>query len=286
MILDVFEEVLSNLDSEGEDECGDNWVDLVRERLFGLEAAYRILTQQDRSRIDYAEISTQAAYVFAYGMPRAGFTYERLKRHRETLGKPLFATPDIRVASVGGGPASELVGLIAYLNDAASEENVASIAYTIFDLGEEWENVANLTAECIPPNIEVALNFQRLNLLDAAEILQTSLAGNQLVIFSYVISELCAFKARMPVVDNIRMLLRTLDPGAFVFYMDSESYPFYSTFNSCKAQVMGLKELKDLGGNTYFDAGEYSGTFERYCTELDRDPRLDGNIVSKLLKRD
>jgi ribosomal protein RSM22 (predicted rRNA methylase) len=286
MILGVFEEVLANLDEQGEEDFGDDWMDLVTARQISLEASYRILTRPDRQPIDYSEAPTQAAYVFAYGMPRAGFTYERLKQHRQSFGQPLFPSREISVASIGGGPASELVGLLAYLNDPRMGEDVVSVDYKIFDLGEEWENIANLVADCVPDDIDVTISFEQLDLLDRAQAQQATLAGHDLVIFSYVISELCAFKNEMPVEDNIRTMLRTLDGGSFVLYLDSESFPFYSTFNSCRAFVSGLRQLEDIGGNTVFDPGEYEGVFERYCEELDRDPRLDGNIVSKLLKRD
>lgn len=285
MILDTFEEVLSNLDTEGEEEFGEDWVDLVRERLRTLEAAYRILTQADRQPIDYSELPTQAAYVFAYGMPRAGFTYERLKAHRASLGRPLFARPNIQVTSIGGGPASELVGLLQYISDPDAGENVTSITYSVVDHGREWEHVANLVADCVPEGIDVAIGFQQCNLLDRQEVRQIDLSDNDLTIFSYIISELRAFTETAPVVDNIKTVLKTLDRGSFVLYLDSESYPFYSLFNSCRA-VARLVQREDIGGNTQFDPGEYTETFERFCDELERDPRLDGNIVSKLLEKE
>lgn len=286
MILDTFEEVLANLDSQGEEEFGDDWVEAVRDRLRSLEASYRILTQADRQPIDYSDLATQAAYVFAYGMPRGGFTYERLKLHRAALGRPLFTEQHIRVTSVGGGPASELIGLIHYLSDPEMGEHVASVSYSIVDHGREWEHVANLVADCIQCGIDVQISFQQCNLLNDIEVGKISLAKSHLAIFSYVISELRAFRDKFPVVGNIQSLLHTVDNGSFVLYMDSESYPFYSLFNSCRAGVAGLVQREDIGGNTEFDPGQYQGIFERYCEELERDPRLDGNIVSKLLERE
>lgn len=286
MILDVFEEVLANLDDDGEEQFGDDWVDLVRERLRALEAEYRLLAQADRPPIDYSELPTQAAYVFAYGMPRAGFTYERLKLHRESLGRPLFSGPDIAVMSIGGGPASELVGLLHYLNDPDMGEDVTSVAYTVVDVGAEWEHVANLVADCVPAGIDVTIDFEQVDLLNEQQAQNLSLENYDMAIFSYIISELRSYKDEFPVVENIKSILRTLDAGSFVFYMDSESYKFYSLFNSCKANVARLFERKDIGGNTVFDPGQYDGIFSRYCDELERDPRLDGNIVSKLLERE
>lgn len=285
MILSVFEEVLSNLDSHGEEKFGEDWIDLVRERLQALEAAYRILTQPDRQPIDYSELPTQAAYVFAYGMPRAGFTYERLKAHRMSLGRPLFARPNIQVTSIGGGPASELVGLLQYFRDPDVGEKVTSISYTIVDHDGEWEHVANLVADCVPEDIDVVMNFRRCNLLDKQDIRQIDLSDDDLTIFSYIISELKAFTGTYPVVENVKTILTTLDVGSFVFYMDSESYKFYSLFNSCR-NVPRLIRREDIEGNTKFDPGPYSGVFASFCVDLDRDPRLDGNIVSKLLEKE
>lgn len=286
MILDAFEQVLSVLDESGKDEFNGAWMSLVGDRLLALEDAYRILTVAEREPIDYSELPTQAAYVFAYGMPRAGITYLRLKQHREDLGQPLFTKPSIKVASVGGGPASELGGLIAYLNDVESTENVTSIEYTVFDRSEAWEHVADLLVDALSDNIEIKLYFHEIDLLNGDEVNQTSLAGFDLVIFSYVVSELCGFESQHPVEDNIRHLFRTLDSGGFILYLDSESFPFYSFFNKCKSYVKGLRQRSDVGGNTVFEVGAYEGIFAEYCDELERKPRLDLNIVSKLLERD
>ena len=133
MISEIFEELLLSLDELGRDARGESWEDDVAEELIGLRAAYDCLTEPDRSVIDYSDPATQAAYVYAYAIGRAEFTYQLLKRHRAALGAPIFKTKEARVTSLGGGPGSEIAGLVKYLLDEDSGEEVESIKYWVFD---------------------------------------------------------------------------------------------------------------------------------------------------------
>ena len=81
-MIDAFETVLKSLDKRGREQFGNKWMKEVQGRSKILEESYKILNQIGRDPINYSELATQAAYVFAYGMPRAYFTDEFLRRHR------------------------------------------------------------------------------------------------------------------------------------------------------------------------------------------------------------
>jgi hypothetical protein len=149
MIFDVFERVLSELDSSGEDTFGDRWQPEVAAALECLSEYYgnQNLRNPDRELVDYSGLPTQAAYTFMYAIGRADFTYQLLSRFRQALGKPLFNKSSLNVTSVGGGPASELVGLVRYLGDAASGETylkfctMLSIRKTTGTLSRIWSSM-------------------------------------------------------------------------------------------------------------------------------------------------
>ena len=126
-MLVAFEEALKALNDEGFKSHQEQWMPRVKDSWDALIQSYQLLTKQDRNPIDYSASEVQAAYIYAYAMPRAYFTHEMLRRHRQAIGAPLLPKGKIRVVSLGGGPASELVGLLEYLGDAANGEVVTGI---------------------------------------------------------------------------------------------------------------------------------------------------------------
>lgn len=113
-MLDVFERALRNLNASGRKKFGDGWLVRLAKRREKLKQAYASLDESDRDAIPYSSLSARTAYVFAYAPTRAEYTRQFLLRHRAKLGSALFGKAGIRVVSFGGGPASELVGLIGF----------------------------------------------------------------------------------------------------------------------------------------------------------------------------
>ncbi len=156
-----FENVLRILHRQGTKRFGDEWAARLRQRKTKLEGAYATLDEQNRDPIAYAPLSAQTAYVFAYAPTRADYTRQYLLRHRNALGTPLFARDRIEVVSFGGGPASELVGLVRYLEDAAAGEPVTAIEYVVYDKDGDWNAVATTVADAIDTDIESRCDMRK-----------------------------------------------------------------------------------------------------------------------------
>ena len=127
-MLEVFEPALRRLDRAGLKKWGDDWYPRLARRRETLKTAYAALDEPDRDPIIYASLTAQTAYVFAYAPTRAEYARQFLTRHRHCLGRPLFAGAELKVVSFGGGPASELVGLIRYLEDPSNGETVEKVS--------------------------------------------------------------------------------------------------------------------------------------------------------------
>ena len=132
MIEEVFEKLLYSLHQMGREQSGDAWESQISNSLEMLREEYDELTVENRGEIDYESLSTQTAYVYAYAIGRAEFTYQLLKRYRVELGQPIFRNKEARITSLGGGPGSEIAGVVKYLLDSANGENVKSIKYWVF----------------------------------------------------------------------------------------------------------------------------------------------------------
>jgi hypothetical protein len=159
MIYDSVKGVLAALDAQGDTDYED-WNDQVASSLATLEGSYRELRNANRDLIDYNDLATQAAYVFRYVLGHADFVHDFLKHARVSTGKPLFKDEEIWVTSIGGGPGSELLGLLKYLSENDGEPKITKIVYTVIDKEKNWEHVVDMFIDEVDTEIEVDLYFQ------------------------------------------------------------------------------------------------------------------------------
>lgn len=286
MIFEVFEDVLADLDSSGEEMFGDAWHLELRaavERLAGYYGNQNLRNAQ-RELIDYGGLGTQAVYIYMYAIGRAEFTYQLLKRYRAQAGQPLFKGPSLNVTSIGGGPASELVGLVKYLDEFA-DEGVTEILYDVLDKESRWEPLAELVVEKIPSDIEITLRFEEFDLTNEEGIGETSVQYDDLVMMSFFVSEICELPNPKIVKENLEALLGSIKNGAKLFYNDSDAYSFYKYMNYRAGSVKGLRETLEIQDMIVFDYANPGETFLDYSETLDRTPHLSSKAVSKLYER-
>lgn len=276
MIEEIFEKLLYSLDQQGQDEREDDWSEDVSTSLESLRESYDTLTVKDRAAIDYGELATQAAYVFAYAIGRAEFTYQLLKRHRAALGAPIFSGDKVTITSIGGGPGSEIAGLVKYLLDPESDENVKSIKYWVLDKDKAWEHLCQSVVDSLEAYIPVELNFIAVDLCKPKSFKNISLAGDDMIILSFIISELCALTDKDKAESTLRELYQTLDNGAKIFYNDSNASSFYYFFNDTRKFVKGLGKVSqksEVVEEICIDLN-FGETYIQYIENLDATPHL------------
>ncbi len=284
MIEAIFENLLESLHQQGQEEMAGDWEDEVVAGMEALRLAYKNLTAQGRDGIDYTGLSVQAAYIFVYAIGRAEFTYQLLKQHRAKYGEPIFKNSVAKITSLGGGPGSEIAGIAKYILDPASGENVDSMEYWVFDKNGEWENLCQSIVDGVSEFLPVKLEYDSLDLCDRAACNRLSLKGHDMLVLSFVISELCALPNKHDVLEGLRAIYKTLDGGAKIFYNDSSASDFYYFFNESKTYVKGLGKVSqvsevidDISINLNFGA-----TFERFEEFSGVSPHVNSDALSKL----
>lgn len=287
MIEEVFERLLYDIDQQGQAEMQDDWDDEVASRLESLRDAYDNLTVLGRAEIDYSDLATQAAYVFAYGIGRAEFTYQLLKGHREKLGEPIFPNSVARITSLGGGPGSEIAGVVKYLMDPASGEKVKSIKYWVFDKDGLWSDVCEPLVSSLAKYIPIELVYDTLDLCDQKQCGKISLEGDNLLILSFIISELCSVSHKKDAEESLRELYKTMDNGSRIFYNDSNASSFYYFFNETKKFVKGLGKVSQKSEiiQKIVMNLKFGPTYNEYMDRFDVTPHLTSDALSKFLVR-
>ena len=287
MIGQLFDEVLSELDSSGADSFGSEWQSKVIAGADALSSYYgnHNLLDPNRALVDYGGLPTQAAYIFMYAVGRAHFTYQLLCRFRKEIGRPIFGKTTLNVTSVGGGPASELVGLIFYLDDLTNGESVSEILYDVIDKEGDWESVTDLVVEKLATSIDITTRCIQCDLSVSGASTNISLEFDDLVMMSFFVSEICELPNAKAVRDNIESLCHSMRKGAKLFYNDSDAYSFYYYMNQRARSVKGLVELAEIQDTISFDYSDPGETFQEYEEFLGKVPHLSSKAVSKLYDR-
>jgi Putative SAM-dependent methyltransferase len=278
--------VLNSLDEAGCDEHGEDWDDLLKARLDSLEKSYKELRVRDRVLIDYSDLSMQAAYLFMYAIGRAEFTYQILEQMSAESGGVFFKDGHLRISSIGGGPGSELAGLIKFLESDACTANVTSIAYRVFDKEGNWRHIVEALRDALETNIKIELIFEKLDVEDAQSCLAKTLQDDDFIVMSFFISEVCEIANRNSVITSLNHLLGTVSEGSHLFYNDSDAYSFYTFMNARAASARRYVQRVEVQETIVVRNPQFDGVFESMIERLDKTPHLNSKAVAKLFRRD
>lgn len=283
MIAEAVRTVLTAVDEQGRTDYPD-WQDQVQTSITSLEASYRELRNVGRDLIDYSELPTQAAYLYRYVIGHAEFVYEILTRARAAMGVPLFSAGNLWVTSIGGGPGSDILGLIKYLKNN-NDELVKGISYTVVDKEQNWNHIIDLFCEHFEDEFDINLIFQTCDLSGNNLPESVTLKDEALVIMSFFISEVCAIPESRKVVSNVTGLLKTMKNDAILLYNDSSAYSFHSFFDERVSSANNFHEIIEIREDIRANSPGYDGIFEIYHEEFGYGFKLSGNAVAKTLRR-
>jgi Protein of unknown function (DUF3115). len=285
MIFDVVRSVMTILDDQGAADH-DDWEDLLAERLASLEASYAELLKVDRELIDYSDLATQTAYVFRYVIGHAEYICQLLTMARQDTGAPLFETDELWVTSVGGGPGSELLGLVKYLAQAKTKEpEIKKIVYTVVDKENNWRHVIDLVIDAIETDIEIDVYYRTFDVTEEKIPDNVTLKHEELVFMSFFISEVCRLPDAKNVRKNVTAILDSMPSNSLLLYNDSRAYSFHSFFDARVAAAKGFDEVVSFDQELKVKSPDFSGLIGEFIEKYDYRPRLSSNAISKLMRR-
>lgn len=285
MTFGAIGKLLENLDQAGADEHQDNWDNIVIKQLSELEESYKILRVRDRKLINYSELSTQLAYVFMYAIGRAEFTFEIIKRLSSAVDGKLFSDGELRVSSIGGGPGSELAGLIKFLESDACGAKITRITYRVFDKEQNWRHVVEQLCESLDTKIQINLIFVALDVEDTAACYRVSLSEDDLIIMSFFVSEVCEVANRDDVIASLNHLLGTVSTKSHLFYNDSDAYSFYTFINERTNAAKRYDQRVEIQEMITVKAPNFEGVFDDMIERFGKTPHLNSKAVAKLFQR-
>jgi hypothetical protein len=136
---------------------------LVKAEIERLTPAYLNLTDASRPAINYSEPVTRFAYIYKYTVAHADYIRQLIQ------GCPaissLFTEPKVDVACLGGGPGSDLLGIMKHMLQTGSKTKFKCF---IFDKERAWGDSWSDVADNLEAPFQVFPIFEQLDVTDSA----------------------------------------------------------------------------------------------------------------------
>lgn len=230
---------------------------LIANKLNYLADRYKNLLRLSEP-IDYSDPVTRFAYIYKYVPFHANIIFNVINQS-DTIQR-LFEGDKVKVSCIGGGPGSDLLGILKYIMGL---KKYPTLSFTLFDReeawGESWEDVGEkLNLDC-----NIRTYFQRFDIADSNTWLQKEkYLGANLFTMMYFISEIYNIKEKA---ENYFIHLFTHIPeGSYVLFVDNDSFVFVDWFDTM-TKHFHLEIVNEKSGYMQFeDPGERRTDFGKY----------------------
>ena len=276
---------LDELYAEGTKKYGDKLDETIRQKMAILTASYGELGTTGGAPINYRDSATRFAYVFKYTASHGDYVVQMLEAARKPNNKNLFTTDSMRLSCIGGGPGSDVIGVLKYLSEYSSEPPKKITCY-LLDKEQAWADTWTEIGEKIKGSAQLNVHFQPLDVTNPDSwVAQTRFLQADLFTLSYFVSEVYRFRGG-PVTDFWKTLFDEAKPGALFLYVDNGAEMFNQYFDS------QWRDRNDITADVISDnkpltpqASEQASELGSYLTKFGQSPKLKSQISFRILRK-
>ncbi len=215
----------------------------IKHELANLSMEYGKLTDTKAGGIDYSDPMKRFAYIFKYTVAHADYIMQLVRMSQPV--KKLFTRSDVEVACLGGGPGSDLLGVLKFMIASGSKSNLTCY---IFDRERAWGDSWSRVAKKLNAPFYMFPVFQQMDVTDSQtwasyqDYLQADLFT-----LSYFMSEVWRIKSKAE--PFFQHCMGRAKKGSLFLFIDNNSSQFYGWFDYLAEQN---KLEKVEGGTTEF----------------------------------
>lgn len=256
----------------------------VKSEIHYLNQHYRNLENSRRSPINYRDPATRIAYVHCYVTAHGDYLVQALTNLRYHLGKHLFPNELARVSCIGGGPGSDILAILKYLDEHS--EPIRKLTCYLLDGEQAWADTWTEIEDPLGIDLNLKTNFQRLDVTQPDTwTYQTNFLKADLFTLSYFVSEVRAFDSDGAVTSFLNNLLQEAKPGALVLYIDNGYDDLNEYFDGIWAdtQFECLLEESNRPWNLRFS--EEKTDIQAYINKFDWTPKIGSKLSLRILRK-
>jgi hypothetical protein len=232
----------------------------IRTQLSYLHQKYMNLLNNPEP-IDYRDPVTRFAYLYRYVTSHANLVYTLIDSSKYLPA--LFECESLKITCIGGGPGSDLLGILKYMMNTG--RNVP-IHCTLYDREQAWGESWSDVDQKVGPGFKTSTFFQPFDVTDAETwSFHTKYLNSDLFTMIYFLSEVYLLREQAePFFMNLFSRARS---GSMFLFIDNNSPSFYEWFdmlaNRCGLAIVENDNLvmKLPLDEQKTDLGEYFGKF-------------------------
>lgn len=222
--------VLDNLYNEiyaVEESSTDN---IIASKLMYLSKKYENLEDVNPADIDYNDPATRFAYVYRYTTAHANIVFQRIRDL--PILREAFNSNTFTVGWLGGGPGSDLLGILKFMNVCGIPESLKKLRCTTCDKeqtwNETWYNIDGKIENSFP--FSSSFHFLPVDITEPKSLtVARKIADTDLFTMIYFLSEVYAY--REDAREFFECLFAQAKPGALLFFVDNSRQKFYNWFD-------------------------------------------------------
>ena len=229
--------------------------------------------------IDYSKPETRFAYIYKYVATHASYVAQVIEL--ENLLTRYKNRTSLDVTCIGGGPGSELVGVLkSVIGGCDSIQNLhAYLLDRVQDWGDSWSDIHKKTN--LP--IQLGVNFTSFDITKKSWSNHAKFFGSDLIILSYFASEISAL-ATADTKTFFNDLYAKAKVGAILMIVDNNSPSFNSYINN-EIIMPGWTVLNTAVGEMTPEADEQASAIGDYKNWITHNPKLKSKICYWVLEK-
>jgi hypothetical protein len=230
----------------------------IRKELDNLSSEYRTLVSSASSPIDYSDSVKRFAYIYKYTVAHADYIMQIIEESHEL--RKQFSNNSIEVTCLGGGPGSDLLGILKYL--IRSNAKNLSLKCYIFDKERSWGDSWSDVASQLSPPFSIFPVFQQMDVTDPTtwSSYQKFLRAD-LFTLSYFLSEV--FKIKNAAEPFFEYCMSHMKTGSMMLFLDNNDSRFRNWFDEM-ATKHGLVQIQSCERELCFSNDEEKRDLGRY----------------------
>lgn len=251
----------------------------IKKELANLSASYGNLTKADRVPIDYASPISRFAYIYKYTVAHADYIKQLIQNHK-VLGD-LFAGEALSVACLGGGPGSDLLGILKYM---IQNQRGSALTCYLFDRERAWGDSWSEVAKPLKADFHLYPVFQQLDVTDQNTWgSYRKYLGADLFTLSYFLSEVWAFHTKaQPYFESCFTNAKT--GATFLFIDNNDANGHFVGWYDAMAAAHGLEQLHDGACKMAFSIDEEKTDLEPYYSKFGW-PKRESNVSYRISRK-
>lgn len=249
---------------------------LIREHLTRLSKSYAQLTT--KNTVDHSDLASRFAYIYRYVTSHANFVYQVIRN--SNILQELFNRERVNITCIGGGPGSDFLGVIKYLERVDKKPHLKCILY---DKENAWGECWNDVDEKLQTELQINTFCQTFDVTQQSSWENNSkYLSSDLFTMIYFLSEVYSLKtAAEPFFMN---MFQNAKSGALFLFLDNNSQVFYEWFDEMVARSP-IEVIDKFEGNMGIsDYSEEKTDLGEYWKKFDQ-PKLGAAAAYRICRR-